>query len=468
MRLFIKLAVLAVVAVVLLVVVAGVYVAGATGLIPPLKGAFGSEGKPVSAEQVARGRAVESKITSAVEGSSAFHLELTDEELTDLLMSRIDPTKEVRDAKVNIHDHEVAFSGNLNGRIPIPFSGAVDIVLEDGFVQLEVKRVSMTALPLPGAAKTEIQSVVDDVLDVNESLRQAGATGIQQVEKDEGRITIVGLKQGNVSVSDGVKKSIQDAANRSGASGRPAPLAPGGDMVPPGTAATKSGAEVYLALGDSLAANVGVTNPNDGYVSRFHAYLERKTGRSLALTNLGVSGESSVSFKQTQLGRALQELRQRRDDGDASTGVSVVTLDLGANDLLSHLATEDCQNDPRGAACQARVTAAIATYETNFRDIVSEVAANMESGSRLYIMTIYNPFDFGIGLPFEAFSNETVERLNTIIKSAAQANNARVADAYPLMKVNAGAWTHMLEGDIHPTATGFQVLAYSLAQAEQQ
>ena len=144
------------------------------------------------------------------------------------------------------------------------------------------------------------------------------------------------------------------------------PVPPGADQVPPGTAGiSEPGDDLYLALGDSLAANVGVNRPQDGYVSRFHADLERETGRDLGLLNLGISGESSISIMQGQFQQALDELRQRRDDGNPNTKVSVLTIDLGANDLLTHLGSAECQQAPRGDACQARIDAGLEGFSEN-------------------------------------------------------------------------------------------------------
>ena len=79
-------------------------------------------------------------------------------------------------------------------------------------------------------------------------------------------------------------------------------------------------------------------------------------------------------------------------------------------------------------------------------------------------MTAYNPFSFGLGLPFERFADEIVERLNVIIRETAAAHGARIGDPYGLMQGKAASWTNMLSGDIHPNANGYQVLAYSLTQ----
>ena len=80
-------------------------------------------------------------------------------------------------------------------------------------------------------------------------------------------------------------------------------------------------------------------------------------------------------------------------------------------------------------------------------------------------MTMYNPFGFGLGIPFEDFSNEILVRLNAIVAENANNVGAKLADPYDLMGGNAAAWTNMLQGDIHPNSDGSQVLAFSLVQA---
>ena len=134
----VKLAILSVVVLVGLVVVFALYVAVVAGVdIPGLTGAFRAEGEPISPEVIARGRAVEQKINDAVGDKSAFFLELTDAELTDLLLSKIDPETQIRDAEVSVTDEgEVKLSGSLNGRIGVGFSGTVGVSVEAGQIEL--------------------------------------------------------------------------------------------------------------------------------------------------------------------------------------------------------------------------------------------------------------------------------------------------------------------------------------------
>jgi lysophospholipase L1-like esterase len=448
----------------------GLYVAVVAGAldIPGLT-SLRTEGQGPSPETVARSQQVERKVEEAVQDKSAFLLTLTDEELSALLAGQLDASSPVRDAQVNVRPDEIGFTGNLNGRVPVPFSGVVGVGLTGGDIDLTLKDVSVGFIPLPGGAKQELEPLLEQVLNVGESLQEAGAVAIQQLKLETGMLTIVGIQQGGQLVSDSAKEFILNAASQGGPGGPP-PAPPGPDVVPVGSAGTtEAGDELYLALGDSLAANVGVTDPREGYVSRFHAYMERETGRSLGLLNLGVSGESTLSIVRTQLPRALQELRSRRSDGDPDTKVSALTLDLGANDFLGHLASQECQDAPRGPACSARIDAALETYRVNFAEIVAQLKAEIEPDTEFYIMTVYNPFDFGVGLPFEDFSNEVLDRVNDVVRETASANGAKLAEADVLMQGNAGGWTLMItEGDIHPNTLGYQALAYSLAQAREE
>ena len=462
----VKLAILSTVVVVGLIVVFALYVAVVAGVdIPGLTGAFRAEGEPISPAAIARGQAVEQKINDAVEDNAAFFLELTDAELTDLLLSKIDPDTQIRDAEVNVTpDAEVKLSGSLNGRIGIGFSGTVGVTLEAGQIELDIRGMSVGFVPMPGVVGDQVEPLVNDVLDINKSLQQAGATEIQQLLLEEGKITIVGVQQTGETVSQLAKDNFLSAIAAVGDRVNPTP--PGSDLVPPGRTGGEDGPSLYLALGDSLAANVGVGVPTEGYVSRFHGYLESAKGLSLGLRNLGVSGESSISIVKDQLPEALSEIASRRDDGDPSTTVSFLTIDLGANDLLAHLGSNDCQVPVPTQACRTRADAALQSFEGSFDQIVKALADALEPEAEFYIMTAYNPFSIGLGGPAESFTDEIVGQLNDIIRETATTHDAKIADPYGLMQGKATSWTNLLSGDIHPNADGYQTLAYSLTQAQ--
>ena len=96
---------------------------------------------------------------------------------------------------------------------------------------------------------------------------------------------------------------------------------------------------IYVALGDSLAVGVGATEPEEeGYVPQF----KKRATANADLVNLAVSGEDSRTFiSSLQLERAVAAI------ADPSTNTKVVTLGIGANDLLAVLAPgKPCTVDP--------------------------------------------------------------------------------------------------------------------------
>ena len=442
------------------VVVVAVVAVAAISIFNQLSG----EPEPLSPEIIAQGQAVERKIEEAVTDQSAFYLELSDEELSSLLLFRAGSVSNIRDIGVSINPGVLEINGSL-GRMPsVAFSGSVDLVFENGLIEANLSEVSLLFLPVPEAVRKELQPLIDQGLDINKVLSESGAAQIQRFDMQSGRVVIVGIQMEGASVSAVTKDALIQGFESS--AGGLVPVPPGADQVPPGTAGiNEPGDDLFLALGDSLAANVGVDRPQDGYVSRFHAHLERETGRDLGLLNLSISGETSISIMQGQFQQALNEIRRRRDDGNPNTRVSVLTINLGANDLLTHLGSADCLQGPRGDACQARMDAGLEGFSENFPKIVGTLAKELEPDAEFYIMTMYNPFNFGLGIPFEDFSNEILVRLNAIVAENANNVGANLADPYDLMGGNAAAWTNMLQGDIHPNSDGFQVLAFSLAQA---
>ena len=451
--------------IILAVVVGGVVAVAVAGFAAySIFRSLSGEPEPLSPEVIAQGQAVERKIEEAVADKSAFYLELTDDELSSVLLARAGAYSAIRDISVSINPGSLEIHGSLGNTPSVPFSGSINVSFENGLIDVNLSDVALLKLPVPGAVQNELQPLIDQGLDINQALSGSAATQIQRFDMQEGRVVIVGVQRGGASVSGVTKDAFIQAFESSG--GGLALVPPGLDLVPPGSAGLREpGDALYLALGDSLAANVGVNRPQDGYVSRFHSYLETEIGRELGLLNLGVPGESSISMMQGQLQQALNEIRQRRDDGDPDTMVSVLTLDLGANDLLTHLGSGECQQAPRGDACQARIDAGLEGFSKNFPEIAGALANELEPGAEFYIMTMYNPFDFGLGISFEDFSNEILLRLNVIIADHANAVGAKLADPHDLMGGNAAAWTDMLQGDIHPNTDGYQALAFSLAQA---
>lgn len=85
-----------------------------------------------------------------------------------------------------------------------------------------------------------------------------------------------------------------------------------------------SGDLLYVALGDSTAQGIGASRPARGYVGLLADDLAHRTGRSVRVVNLSVSGAKVDSVLHDQLPALRRLVRERRPD--------LVTLGVGSND----------------------------------------------------------------------------------------------------------------------------------------
>jgi len=83
---------------------------------------------------------------------------------------------------------------------------------------------------------------------------------------------------------------------------------------------------LYIALGDSTGQAVGAARPELGYVSRLAHDLAARTGRTVRVVNLSVSGARVSDLLTSQL-PALQALLERTPEP------ALVTVSIGANDV---------------------------------------------------------------------------------------------------------------------------------------
>lgn len=232
----------------------------------------------------------------------------------------------------------------------------------------------------------------------------------------------------------------------------------------------------YVALGDSLGVGVGASDPGRlGYVAR----LSEAVGAG-ALVNLSVSGETSGSL----LGGAqLSAARQAILDADPQA--TLVTLDIGGNDLLRLIGTEPCTSQPGSAACQQLVAATLAQFEENYRRILAELSETIgppEAGPALAVMTYFNPFSGTdaayesaaqvalVGLDGEvdcvaAGRDQRARGMNDIIACVGAEHGAMVADVLPRFEGLGLQLTHIASEDIHANDLGYEVIADVFAEA---
>ncbi|MGH3089480.1 MAG: SGNH/GDSL hydrolase family protein [Rubrobacteraceae bacterium] len=195
----------------------------------------------------------------------------------------------------------------------------------------------------------------------------------------------------------------------------------------------------YLSLGDSLAVGVGSSDPTQlGYAPRYEEALERGTGRDVDLVQLGVSGETSESFLDSQLVRAEEVLRENPD--------SLVTISLGANDLLSVADASALERER-----------AIEQYGQNLDLILTRLASASEGRAEISLLALYNPIP-------GSFTDEWTTRLNEETRSVAERHDATVADGYATFRGHESEYINLPE-DFHPTDAGYEALARTFEQA---
>ncbi|MDP8952812.1 MAG: SGNH/GDSL hydrolase family protein [Actinomycetota bacterium] len=198
----------------------------------------------------------------------------------------------------------------------------------------------------------------------------------------------------------------------------------------------------YVSLGDSLAVGVGASDPDErGYSPLYRALLEGETGREVRLTQLGVSGETSDSFingPDPQLARAESAL--------AENPGAVVTLSLGANDLLS--STDEDREE------------ALARYSRNLDYILRALNGASDPAPRIAVLALYNPAP-------GSFTDVWAGRLNDEIRTVAEKNGASVAAGDRAFEGREAEYAHYARNpwDIHPTDAGYEALARAFAEA---
>lgn len=414
---------------------------------------------PVAAADPAELMSANSKLGEAGE-AAGFRLELDEDELTALVQDGL-AEAETPLASVNFDvrgsEEVVRFEADFRSG-DLTLEGAVRLVAERGGIDLELVEADIGAMTVPGALTNAIEDITGGVTDFEGALAESGST-VQSVTYTDTSLVLVGTSSsGEVLTSDSLLNTLRErTATLAGAvEAPPERLGPGrvNDVAAQGSA-------YVVALGDSLAANVGVSQPRDGYVSRFHAEVEHRDATTYGLRNFGVSGETAGSLLNGgQLNDAV--------DFMTSHDISYVTIDIGANDLLGHMGSPDCGDDLTSSACQQRIGDTLTSYEETLGVIVEEISSAAEDAELIFLQT-YNPFSLGLGsfVEFESRSDEIVSELNDVAFRVASARGFHIADGFMPMRGTTAATTHMVDSppDIHPNEIGFDVLAFALVEA---
>lgn len=251
----------------------------------------------------------------------------------------------------------------------------------------------------------------------------------------------------------------------------PAAATPPGGLVP--------GLPVHVALGDSVAAGAGAP-PGQGYVPLLVEQLRDDLNCSpaaaataadgcprLQLANLSRGGATTTSLVADQLPMAVALLRSRNGDANPRNDVETISLTIGGNDVYGPVVSA-CIPTPT-AACAVTVASSLNTAQRGLATILGTLRDAAGPSTRIAVMTYYNPLPGCHLAPFAALGDQVLEGgggvpagLNDIIRAAAAATGADVAETYGL--VGPG---ELVGGRdcLHPNAIGHAEIAPVFAAA---
>lgn len=173
--------------------------------------------------------------------------------------------------------------------------------------------------------------------------------------------------------------------------------------------AEEKGELLYVAIGDSAAQGVGASKPYKSYVGVIADRLAAKTGKSVRVVNLSVSGAKVADALQTQ----IPKLKKLTPD--------IVTVEIGANDMQSY--------DE-------------ATFEASFKELVS----SLPKGS--YVSNM--PY-FGSRAKQRPNAYSASSRIETIISTS----DARLVNLQSLTQAR-DSWRGYAADYFHPNDRAYQ------------
>ncbi len=413
---------------------------------------------PADADALA---AAEDKL-AGIEGSGAFRIEMTEDEIQAVIQNGLaDAATPLARVEIDIVDGSphgaMRFRGDFkNGELEM--NGEVAAVLTSGRVRIELVSLDIGDLAAPGLAGGAIEDLVESLADLNGILAENRAE-VQSLTLADDRLVVTGTQAGGETLTaTALLEHLRVQAAGLASAVEPPPERLGWGTV---SGIHAEGDVYYVALGDSLAANVGVDSGREGYVSRVHRQLERHDGVAYGLRNFAESGETSgTMLTGEQLDDAVAFI--------ATHEVAYITIDVGANDLLGHLGSTDCSEGLESTGCALRIESAFTSYGANLETILTRLRTAAPEATIVFLGT-YNPFSLGFGatVAFEAQSDATVAAFNDVAAALAAGHGILVADGLEPLRGTTAATTHMLDDppDIHPLGIGYDVLAVAVLQA---
>lgn len=195
----------------------------------------------------------------------------------------------------------------------------------------------------------------------------------------------------------------------------------------------------YVALGDSLAAGYTPNRTIDKSYTDFLAEKLEGEGVLGDFQNFGVPGYKTIDV----LASIDSSNPDNKDRILAISNADIITLDVGANDLL-YLITDS------SGACSSLKTVAESIAE------IILTLKNINPNAKIYIMGYYNAFPYYT----EEQQNQLIpliQAFNSAIENVANLYGATYVDTYATMDKHLEKY--LPENNIHPDLLGYRAIA---------
>ncbi|MCH7698874.1 MAG: SGNH/GDSL hydrolase family protein [Chloroflexi bacterium] len=208
---------------------------------------------------------------------------------------------------------------------------------------------------------------------------------------------------------------------------------------------------VYLALGDSVAAGSGASDPaTTSYVGLVANALRTKFGDTLTVESLATAGHTTQLLIDEQLERAVELVEVG--------GVRLVTITIGGNDLGIYAAHEACVLDPANPDCP--LEDGLLEVEGRLDEIFGWLRAAAGPDVPIVIQLYPNLFS-GTGHEFTRQAETAFRLLNGVITGVARSHDVLRADPRQAFQGEGQFLTHLLDDvpDAHPNDAGYKEIA---------
>lgn len=272
-------------------------------------------------------------------------------------------------------------------------------------------------------------------------------------------IVLLSACQGATDQASGPPPSSPSPSSSAAVATTPAPMP---TLSPPAESTPPAGA-VVLALGDSVTFGVGLPDPSS---EAFPALVAERLG-GLEARVLAVPGETAAGFLERRIDdveAAIAELGER---------VELVTIGLGANEILRIRRDPACLQDRASADCRRVATDAAEEAAAALDAVVvrvGEALSATDSGAPILLLAYYNPdvdpvaasTIVGADGVVACDPDDPAPGLDDRIACVAERRGTGLVDLYAAFVGREEELTGVGRGDVHPTVAGHEVIAQAI------